>query len=40
MKPAFAYKVMAAAMIAGFAATASAQDGPIRIGVVTPLSGT
>mgnify|MGYP003429722529 FL=1 len=40
MKPVFAYKVMAAAMIAGFAATASAQDGPIRIGVVTPLSGT
>ena len=40
MKPVFAYKVMAAAMIAGFAATAAAQDGPIRIGVVTPLSGT
>ncbi|HEY0489377.1 MAG TPA: ABC transporter substrate-binding protein [Telluria sp.] len=40
MKPVFAYKVMAAAMIAGFAATASAQNGPIRIGVVTPLSGT
>jgi ABC-type branched-subunit amino acid transport system substrate-binding protein len=40
MKPVFAYKVMAAAMIAGFAATAAAQEGPIRVGVVTPLSGT
>ena len=40
MKPVFAYKMMTAAMLAGFAAGASAQDGPIRIGVVTPLSGT
>ncbi|RJG11499.1 branched-chain amino acid ABC transporter substrate-binding protein [Massilia cavernae] len=31
---------MAAAVIAGFGGGASAQDGPIRIGVVTPLSGT
>ena len=40
MKTAFALKLMAAALIAGFAAGASAQEGPIRIGVVTPLSGT
>ncbi|WP_229459421.1 ABC transporter substrate-binding protein [Massilia cavernae] len=40
MKTAFAYKLMAAAVIAGFGGGASAQDGPIRIGVVTPLSGT
>jgi ABC-type branched-subunit amino acid transport system substrate-binding protein len=40
MKSAFAYKLMLASILAGFAAAASAQDGPIRIGVVTPLSGT
>jgi ABC-type branched-subunit amino acid transport system substrate-binding protein len=39
MKKQFARNTMAAALLAGFAATASAQ-GPIKIGVVTPLSGT
>ena len=39
MNTSFVQKTMAAALLAGFAASASAQ-GPIRIGVVTPLSGT
>ncbi|MDB5949285.1 MAG: extracellular ligand-binding receptor [Massilia sp.] len=39
MKTQFARNTMAAALLAGFAATAAAQD-PIRVGVVTPLSGT
>ena len=33
-------QTMAAALLTGVAAAASAQGGPIRIGVVTPLSGT
>lgn len=39
MNTLFTRKTMVAALLAGFAATASAQD-PIRVGVVTPLSGT
>ncbi|MES2756510.1 MAG: ABC transporter substrate-binding protein [Pseudomonadota bacterium] len=39
MKTVFANKLLAASILAGFAAAASAQE-PIRIGVVTPLSGT
>ena len=39
MKTVFAHKLLAASILAGFAAAASAQE-PIRIGVVTPLSGT
>jgi ABC-type branched-subunit amino acid transport system substrate-binding protein len=40
MKPSFARKAIVTALIGGFAATASAQSEPIRIGVLTPLSGT
>jgi ABC-type branched-subunit amino acid transport system substrate-binding protein len=39
MAPKFAVRLMVAALAAGFAATATAQE-PIRIGVLTPLSGT
>ena len=39
MKTVFPRKLMVATLLAGFAAAASAQE-PIRIGVVTPLSGT
>jgi ABC-type branched-subunit amino acid transport system substrate-binding protein len=39
MKPVFAVRLMAAALAAGFSAGAAAQE-PIKIGVVTPLSGT
>lgn len=40
MKPAFARKALVTALIGGFATAASAQSEPIRIGVLTPLSGT
>jgi ABC-type branched-subunit amino acid transport system substrate-binding protein len=40
MAPKFAVRLMVAALAAGFAAAATAQEGPIRIGVLTPLSGT
>jgi ABC-type branched-subunit amino acid transport system substrate-binding protein len=40
MKTVFAHKLLAASILAGFAAAAAAQEGPIRVGVVTPLSGT
>jgi ABC-type branched-subunit amino acid transport system substrate-binding protein len=36
----FAATAMIAALAAGYAAGAAAQEGPIKIGVVTPLSGT
>ena len=39
-KAAFGINVIGAALAAGFATTLHAQQGPIKIGVVTPLSGT